>query len=291
MNPDDTLAISDLFNTDFEWLNPHEKYITERIAAIALIEKQIESSASTPQSHLKLSLIRLAHPSVVEDLLVALDKYQTSEDISELISSGTIGLMHYQDQTNMVDEMDRLLRSMVSLDDNGENYLTNRAPTPDLNPIELIQAIAAELATELSRERTEAENSLFYSGRLSRCVMFDIHWSFFNETMHSRSHFDDEVFRSHLTAHNAGSWDPERVAILGQKIRIEDPSCSRQFQSCVQLSADNGAWFSHGELLFKLHNLMVGICPKLGDRTYFDGLALVEQDGISPPMYRVNLGG
>ncbi|MBC3810099.1 hypothetical protein [Undibacterium aquatile] len=273
------MYFSNLTPEQCEFISQRDMYFKDRIAAMKDIESSF-SSVPRPADYMKGNLIKLVHPSCVTELLKLIDKYS---DTSESTDS-----TRYFEQLELQDALDRMVRTMSKIDDNGEAYFTNRTFAFDAFFMNSLEVIVNDLEEILRTERMEACFELEKVGGIPKCAMRDVQWSFYEEKSLCRKRFDDEVFRSRLEIYLTGSWDTERAAILAPKIRIANPIESHRSELAFELNSDNGKWFTHGELLFKLHNLMADF--SLGDHIYFEGLDLDEHNEGAPPLYSLFLG-
>jgi hypothetical protein len=88
---------------------------------------------------------------------------------------------------------------------------------------------------------------------------------------------------------SSGTFLPGELAILSPVVRVQYMCWEgdRQIEPVVTLTAENGAAFSVGDLLFQLHNAVVAQLKNL-DHHFFEGLTLVvQQSGEQPPLYRL----
>ena len=81
---------------------------------------------------------------------------------------------------------------------------------------------------------------------------------------------------------------PDAVAIRSAKLRVKYTNADGE--PVVELEADNGQWFTNGELLYKIHNSVAADLSEV-DRHYFEGLARWPMKRQSwPPGYWLRLG-
>jgi hypothetical protein len=136
-------------------------------------------------------------------------------------------------------------------------------------------------------------------GRYPRDVMRepDIYWSFTGPTFRSRSRFEEAVRRYHRELGHEDNWRPEELVLPCPRVRVrpdfwDDLDPEEAEGLIVELSADDGAGFTAGELLFKVHNaFMRRFAEAAGDYTFFEGFHLAKAPtGDNPPLYDICLG-
>jgi hypothetical protein len=123
---------------------------------------------------------------------------------------------------------------------------------------------------------------------LPRRVMADVYWSFGRPNYATRAEFDEAV----RLYQPDETWRPEEVVIPRPYVKIQYLTWKRgkQIEPVFELTADNGASFTAGELLFKVHSAVADSLRKL-DHKYFEGFRLAGDPGINEvPLYDVNLG-
>ena len=88
------------------------------------------------------------------------------------------------------------------------------------------------------------------------------------------------------------SWRPDAIIIPAQRVAVRYRCWQgkEQIEPMVTLEADDGATFSVGELLFKLHNAVVEKLREI-DHHFFEGLTLAGwvEDG-KVPLYQLRQG-
>lgn len=120
-------------------------------------------------------------------------------------------------------------------------------------------------------------------------------WSFHGgEQVDDPAEFDRRVRQYHIDVTGEDTWDPDEVIPLA-RLRVtyfglESPDDDEYTDMVVDLRADDGARFTAGELLRKLHN---AVAPHLkgADHFFFEGLFLTEdigEDGV--PVYEMMQG-
>lgn len=138
--------------------------------------------------------------------------------------------------------------------------------------------------TNLNRETLPAE------------LMPEIAWSFFGrEPVEGQHAFEALVAAYQVELGAPGRWRPSEVAIRAPRIRVryfgaapDDPEEYADYEA--ELSSADGQSFTNGELLFKLHNAVVGRLRD-ADHCYFEGLRLVGQAaGEECPLYEMIQG-
>ena len=120
-------------------------------------------------------------------------------------------------------------------------------------------------------------------------------WSFHGgEQVDDPAEFDRRVRQYHIDVTGEDTWDPDEVIPLA-RLRVTyfglaSPDDDEYTDMVVDLRADDGARFTAGELLRKLHN---AVAPHLkgADHVFFEGLFLtedVDEDGV--PVYEMMQG-
>ena len=111
---------------------------------------------------------------------------------------------------------------------------------------------------------------------------------------------EQDTFEARVAAYQervgaSGNWRPFEVAIGVPRIRVryfgvdhEEPDEYADYE--VELPSASGESFTNGELLFKLHNAVVGSLRD-AEHCYFEGLELNEPGaGDRPPLYEMRQG-
>ena len=124
-------------------------------------------------------------------------------------------------------------------------------------------------------------------------IMSDILWAFRGKPFASQQEFEAQVRQYHLKiVKSAARWKPDEIAIPRPKVRVQY-MCWRgddQVEPVVLLESDDGASFSQGELLYKIHNAVIEDLCKL-DHSFFEGLSLHKQPPKGEaPLYFLSLG-
>lgn len=120
-------------------------------------------------------------------------------------------------------------------------------------------------------------------------------WSFHGgDQIDNPAEFDRRVRAYHIDVTGEDTWDPDEVIPLA-RLRVtyfglESPDDDEYTDMVVDLRADDGARFTAGELLRKMHN---AAAPHLegADHAFFEGLFLTEdvgEDGV--PVYEMMQG-
>ena len=124
-------------------------------------------------------------------------------------------------------------------------------------------------------------------------IMGDILWAFRGKPFASKKEFVEAVKDYHLRiVKSAERWTPEELGISRPKVRVQY-MCWRgadQVEPVVLVESDNGASFSQGELLYKIHNEVVADLRDM-DHSFFEGLSLHKQPPKGEaPLYFLSLG-
>lgn len=121
-------------------------------------------------------------------------------------------------------------------------------------------------------------------------------WSFFKgEQFTDAAEFNRRVSEYHALGGDDDTWEPDEVVFPAPALRVayfgvESPDDDEYSDFEVQLRSDDGAQFTAGELLLKLHN---AVAPHLKgvDHCYYEGLYLTDaplEDGV--PLYEMMQG-
>jgi hypothetical protein len=118
-------------------------------------------------------------------------------------------------------------------------------------------------------------------------VLSRVYWSFRGGPFADRPTFNEEVRQYQIDIAEEDTWSPDEIVIPCPQIRVVYVYWrgEEQLDGMVPLVSDDGEGFSAGELLFKLHNAVVG--PLAGDNhCFFEGLTLhSHQAEGKPPLY------
>src|SRR5262245_55113787 len=91
-------------------------------------------------------------------------------------------------------------------------------------------------------------------------LMDGVCWSFRNiAKFRSRKKFNEEVRRYHEGCESEQGWEPDAVVLRVPRVRVRAELAWLDRDPVVELTADNGAAFTAGELLFKIHNAFVAL--------------------------------
>jgi hypothetical protein len=118
-------------------------------------------------------------------------------------------------------------------------------------------------------------------------VLYGVYWSFRGGHFADLATFNEQVRQYQVDIGGEDTWSPDEIVIPCPRIRVAYV-CWRgeeQLGPVVQLTSDDGEAFSAGELLFKVHNAVVG--PLEGDNhCFFEGLTLHSPPSRGkPPVY------
>jgi len=126
----------------------------------------------------------------------------------------------------------------------------------------------------------------------NRIALQDVSWSFVGGKFRDRDAFEASL-RQYLNGHgNPEPLEPGELAILSPMIRVQYMCWDgdEQIEPVVTLTAENGAAFSVGDLLFQLHNAVVEQLESI-DHHFFEGIAFVGPPASGqPPLYRLCQG-
>jgi hypothetical protein len=119
----------------------------------------------------------------------------------------------------------------------------------------------------------------------------DVAWGFIGGVFSDRASFDLSL-REYQERGATEAFEPEELAILYPAVRIQYMCWDgeEQVEPVITLTAENGAAFSIGDLLFQIHNAVVAQLQDI-DHHFFQGLVLVAPPaGQQPPLYRLCQG-
>ena len=123
-------------------------------------------------------------------------------------------------------------------------------------------------------------------------AMGDVCWSFIGSPFVTRDEFDGRVRQYQIRIRKKHSWRPDAVIIPAPRVAVQYRCWQgdEQVEPIVSLQAEDGAMFSAGELLFKLHNAVVEQLREI-DHHFFEGLTLAGwvEDG-KVPLYQLRQG-
>src|SRR5262249_24287498 len=133
-----------------------------------------------------------------------------------------------------------------------------------------------------------------------RLLVEETLWDFAGQPVfYSRAEFEAAIYR-HLREIEEYApeiraeehWRPKDIILNSSCVLVRycyDAPGGELAWDNVQLSSDNGSSFSAGELLYKLHNAIIGNVRDSGHR-YFEGLGFEEIVAGNVPVYCMILG-
>jgi hypothetical protein len=127
---------------------------------------------------------------------------------------------------------------------------------------------------------------------LPRGVMIGVSWSFGAPTFGTREAFEESVRAYQVQIRGEDTWNPDEVVIPRPQVKVMYRTWIRgkEAEPVVELLADNGASFTAGELLFKVHRAVADNLRKR-DHKFFWGFRLSGDPGINEvPLYYMRLG-
>ena len=124
------------------------------------------------------------------------------------------------------------------------------------------------------------------SNNFPQSLMKDVYWSFGGKVYHSQVEFDEKVRHYQLDIKEKDDWHPAKIVLSCATINViyEFWEEEDEVEKVVEISATNGEFFTAGELLFKIHNLVTEDLSEM-DHKFFEGLSLDK-----PPTYWLSLG-
>jgi hypothetical protein len=123
-------------------------------------------------------------------------------------------------------------------------------------------------------------------------VLHGLCWSFRGGEYTDRAAFDKEVKQHQIDILERDTWFPDEVVIPCHQIRVVYTywQGEEHLDGVVELTSDGVEGFSAGELLFKLHNAVVGPLRE-NDHCFFEGLSLYfHQTPVKAPLYILHQG-
>ena len=122
-------------------------------------------------------------------------------------------------------------------------------------------------------------------------LLSDVSWTFRGHVFADRATFDAAV--AECQSDDSGEvWRPNEVILHAPRVRVS-PDVHWHLTDdhpTAEFAADNGASFTAGELLFKVHNRFVSELQQM-DHKYFEGLTLDEDSHPGEtPVYELDLG-
>lgn len=119
-----------------------------------------------------------------------------------------------------------------------------------------------------------------------------VSWTFREEPYSDRSAFNEAVRTAQNPEWNGAAWQPARIVLNCPRVRIRLDTLwyPADVYPFMEFAADNGAAFTEGELLFKVHNTWA-VELRQTDHKDFLGFSLAEQqEPGAPPLYTLDLG-
>lgn len=133
--------------------------------------------------------------------------------------------------------------------------------------------------------------------RYPRDLLDEVLWSFTPPTFRSRARFEEAVRDYHRQIDVELNWQPEEIVLPCPRVRVrpdfwDDYDREEEERFIAELTADNPAGFTAGELLFKAHNVFLRRWQEdAGDYTFFEGFHLAKAPaGDTPPLYDICIG-
>jgi hypothetical protein len=127
---------------------------------------------------------------------------------------------------------------------------------------------------------------------LPQRVMGEVYWAFTGSPFARRREFDAKVREYQIAICGEDTWRPKAVVIPAGRIVVQYRCWEGDelLEPVVPLVADNGASFTAGEVLFKLHNAVVEQLRGIAHH-FFEGLSLVNPQGPGgAPLYLLRQG-
>lgn len=117
-------------------------------------------------------------------------------------------------------------------------------------------------------------------------LLGDVYWSFGGKVFETEAEFNKEIRQYQIDIKKKDDWQPEKIVLKSPLVKViyEYWEEDDEVVKTVEISADNGEYFSAGELLFKIHNLVTENLRGM-DHCFFEGLSLNK-----PPTYWLSLG-
>jgi len=123
-------------------------------------------------------------------------------------------------------------------------------------------------------------------------LLSDVPWSFSGQPHSSCEAFSVAIGEYLSRIGQSGVWNPDALVLAQPKVLVTY-SCWRgdeEFDPVVELTSEGVAGFTASELLFKLHNAVLGDMAET-DHHFFEGLRLNSKPvGEVPPLYIVQQG-
>jgi hypothetical protein len=122
-------------------------------------------------------------------------------------------------------------------------------------------------------------------------------WSFTRPAFRSRARFEQAVAAYQRSLDVEDNWRPAEVVLPCPRVRVrpdfwDDLEPDEAKELVTELTAEDAAGFTAGELLFKVHNVFIRQWGEVaGDYTFFEGILLKGSPrGNTPPLYDICLG-
>jgi hypothetical protein len=117
-------------------------------------------------------------------------------------------------------------------------------------------------------------------------LLRDIYWAFGGDRFESQTEFNRAIRQYQIDIKKKDDWRPEEIVLRAAGIALiyEFWEGDDEVTKAVEVRADNDEFFTAGELLFKIHNLVTENLKGM-DRHFFEGLSLQK-----PGRYRLSLG-
>jgi hypothetical protein len=127
---------------------------------------------------------------------------------------------------------------------------------------------------------------------LPREVLGELMWAFVDPPFATRAEFEEAVRAYQEEMGNEDAWRPAEVVIPRPQVKVMywDIVDEEEAEQTLELTADNGASFTAGELLFKVHNATTESLSR-HDHHCFEGFHLRGRPGPNEvPRYDMGLG-
>lgn len=267
-----------------------ENAILQRIAEITEYEeKSPRHGEREAVTRCKTDLVHLIGPKLATGFLKMFEVLEIVTDSHLDALSVETELKKYVHEVNLTDALNPMIRLMVKLSDNGESGVEDLSAYGDVQGIDLVNAVIAQLEFHLTEETMDRFDYLSTGERLPPNVMDDVHWEIAGPKFYTRANFNEAVHQHRLEICISGSWNPAMVAILASNVCIQCAG-DEGIDYDLEFESDNGLWFTEGELLFKIHHALLDQCNE-SDHRFFEGLYLAKnQEHGKPPRYCLYLG-
>jgi len=124
------------------------------------------------------------------------------------------------------------------------------------------------------------------SEEFPKSIMKDVYWSFGGQVFESQKEFNEKIRQYQIDIKEKDDWHPAKIVLRCPAINViyEFWEGDDEVEKVVEISANNGEFFTASELLFKIHNLVTENLREM-DHCFFEGLSLDK-----PPKYWLSLG-